>query len=238
MTELEPKTVSELSLPACRVLVAEPSVTLRLLIRGLLRQWGCVAETAAAGADLDSARQGFDLLVARRGLTVLGSSVAGAAADPWLAVSRPGDALAAPSPDRWVILPVQPRSLHQAVAQCLQSNGQDAIDPDAIAALWGDVSNPVFGRVAAVFLSEMRSRLSVLRRALAQDDRDSLQLEAHSVGSSAANVGCMAITRAARNLEAAVAAGLSDDFGTLTAMLIARTERDLPVLANLARAPA
>lgn len=233
MSDFESEPASDLTLPPCRILVADGSVTLRLLVRGLVRQWGGVAEAVPAATQAEAARDGFDLLITRRT-----SACSASVKDHWLIVLACNDALGAADAERWVMLPLQPRDLHAVIALSLRPEDETrGIDFGCIQMLWGDAGNPVFRRVAGVFLGEIPRRLHALRGALAQGDTKALLREAHSVGSAAANAGCMAIARTARNLEAAVAAGLEEDYAVLAATLITGSDRDLPLLASIVRMP-
>jgi len=112
------------------------------------------------------------------------------------------------------------------------------VDTTAIVELWGSLDHPGFRQVANAFLGEIDKRLHSVVESLATGNRKQLHLEAHSVGSAAANVGGLAMSRAARALEAVALDGDVEQLRMLVDALETVSRRDLPAIRQLAVTPA
>ena len=86
-------------------------------------------------------------------------------------------------------------------------------------------------------LGEIEKRVHSMVESLASDNRKQLHLEAHSVGSAAANVGGMAISRASRALEAVALDGDPATLRSLVEAVETACRRDLPAIRKLASNP-
>lgn len=223
------------------VLVIETSQTLGLMICSLLRRWGFVAEqaTQAAPPDLTVAR--FDLMISepmlREPILERVRQDARAIGVPWLAL-LPSEATGlSADAEGWVQKPIRPQELHDAVLLCLKRSMRgrktDGVDIDAIVALWDSTESATFRKVARVFLGEMEQRLKAMTEALETQNRGGLLIEAHSVGSAADNMGCTALARAARALEAEAGLAPLPELATLAQAVRSCAQRDLPTLARL-----
>lgn len=212
-----------------RVLVIERSAAVALMLCGLLRRWGVEAvHEAPEGA---SAPGDFNLVIADPAERSERLAALRAAGVPWLALMPAGQA-AAGDADGWVVKPVRAEDLRAAVEACLKQGG-DGIDEGVVAALWDGVDDPKFRMVAEAFLGEMAERLAAIAAALAAEDRGRVLIEAHSVASAAANVGGMAMSRTARELENLAQSAPFAQLRSLGERLRALCGRDLPALRRL-----
>lgn len=213
-----------------RVLVIERSTAVALMICGLLRRWGFEAAHEVPGQVVAPGR--FDLVIADpadNGPRLSALREDGAA---WLAL-MPAGAAEAGDADGWVVKPIRAEDLRAAVEACMGHDEAPGIDHAAIEELWGGVADPKFRMVAETFLGEMEQRLTAITEALAAEDRKRVLIEAHSVGSAAANVGGTAMSRTARELENAA---VTSDWAQLRAYaeaLLTACRRDLPLLRTL-----
>jgi HPt (histidine-containing phosphotransfer) domain-containing protein len=82
-----------------------------------------------------------------------------------------------------------------------------ALDPEAIARLRRLGGDDLAGTLAAMFLDLAPRRLEAARAGLASGDADAVRRAAHSLKSSAGNVGAFAVLEAADRLEAAAEKG-------------------------------
>lgn len=213
-----------------RVLVIERSTAVALMVCGLLRRWGFEAAHEVPGRSVAPGR--FDLVIADpadQGARLSMLREEGAA---WLAL-MPAGAAEAGDADGWVVKPIRAEDLRGAVEACLAPREPVGIDLAAIEELWGGVSDPKFRMVAETFLGEMQQRLSAITAALAGEDRKRLLIEAHSVGSAAANVGGTAMSRTARELESAASTADLAQLKACTDALLTACRRDLPLLRQL-----
>lgn len=216
-----------------RVLVIDASLTVSLMICGLLRRWGHVAETQLpdCACDLviaDPATADPRLAeLRRRGV-------------PWLALLSAGHTRDAADAAFWVHKPIQSAELHTAVSRCLGPARPAAtvsgIDVVAIGELWESPENEGFRLVAKAFLREMDQCLAQVARALAEGDRRRLAREAHSVVGAAANVGAPQISQAARAVEEAAPHAGPERLRALVDQLTLISRRDMPVLLGLIEA--
>lgn len=213
-----------------RALVLDASPTVTLVVCGLLRRWGWRADAAPPPDDLAE----IALVIADPAAAPARLAALRAAGIPWVALlarealDQAGDA------DAHAEKPVRAPELEQAVAAALAA--ARPIDPDAIAELWGSAEDVIYRRVAAVFATEMQDRLAAIAQAAAADDRGRLLIEAHSIGSAAANVGAARISHTARLLEAAIPGADAALIASRAAAVLAIAARDLPALRALAGA--
>jgi HPt (histidine-containing phosphotransfer) domain-containing protein len=218
---------------AVRILVIDASITVSLMICGLLRRWGYRAETrfAEPGCDLVIA----DPATADPRLTALRRQGV-----PWLALLSAGDARDAADAAFWVHKPIDAAELQDAVIRCLQEScvapAAESIDVAVIAELWESPDNPAFRRVAAAFVRELQQALGMIAQSLHAQDRRRLAREAHSVVGAAANVGAVHISRAARAVEEAAPHAGVERLHALAEQLAAISRRDLPALQGLIEA--
>ena len=216
-----------------RILVIDVSLTVSLMICGLLRRWGHVAETQLP----DSA---CDLVIADPATADPRLAELRRRGVPWLALLSAGTMREAADAAFWVHKPIQSAELQTAVTRCLETATAappvSGIDVGVIGELWESAENAGFRMVAKAFLREMDQCLAQVNRALAEEDRRRLAREAHSVVGAAANVGAPEISQAARAIEeAAPHAGL-ERLRALVDQLTVISRRDMPVLHGLIEA--
>jgi len=222
-----------------RVLVIDRNVTVALMVCSLLRRWGFQVERDKAAGEVYPEAD-WDLLLAdptsnperlgalrRRGV-------------PWVALISAGDSRETADAAAWIYKPIEAGELQEAIRRALtaDTSGTDVgVDTSAIVELWGSVDHPGFRQVANAFLGEIEKRLHSVIDSMATNNRRQLHLEAHSVGSAAANVGGMAISRAARALEAVAMEGDHLTLRELVDALETACRRDLPAIRRLALPP-
>jgi HPt (histidine-containing phosphotransfer) domain-containing protein/CheY-like chemotaxis protein len=212
-----------------RILVIDASPTVSMMICGLLRRWGYLADTGMTEAD-------YDLVIADPALADSRVAALRRRDVPWLALLSAGHTRDAADAVFWVHKPIQSSELQDAVARCLEAppaTPADGIDVTAIAELWGSVENPGFRQVAKAFLTELATCLAMIGKALDAEDRRRLAREAHSVVGAAANVGVPQISRAAHAVEDAAPHAGPERLRALIDQLAAASRRDVPVLRAL-----
>ncbi len=223
-----------------RMLVIDSNITVAMMVASLLRRWGHIAERDT-GAPEFGHEPDWDLVLAdptanpdrlgalrRRGI-------------PWVALISAGDSRETADAMAWVYKPIEAGELHDAITRALASNSAGTtagVDTTAIVELWGSLDHPGFRQVANAFLGEIDKRLHSVVESLATGNRKQLHLEAHSVGSAAANVGGLAMSRAARALEAVALDGDVEQLRMLVDALETVSRRDLPAIRQLAVTPA
>jgi HPt (histidine-containing phosphotransfer) domain-containing protein/CheY-like chemotaxis protein len=222
-----------------RVLVIDRNVTVALMVCSLLRRWGFEAERDRGEGEVYP-EPDWDLVLAdpasnperlgglrRRGVA-------------WVALISAGDSRETADAAAWIYKPIEAGELQEAIRRALtaETTGTSVgVDTSAIVELWGSLDHPGFRQVANAFLGEIETRVQSIVESLANDNRKQLHLEAHSVGSAAANVGGMAISRAARALEAVALEGDTTVLRGLVEAVENACRRDLPAIRGLAVAP-
>ncbi len=213
-----------------RILVIDASLTVSMMMCGLLRRWGYQADTKLTDS-------GYDLVIADPALADPVVAELRRRGVPWLALLSAGHTRDAADAVFWVHKPIQASELQDAVARCLAEQvaapASDGIDLDAIAALWESVENPGFRLVAKAFTTELEKCLAMIAEALAAEDRRRLAREAHSVVGAAANVGAPQIAVAARAVEDAAPHAGPERLRALIDQLASTSRRDLPALRAL-----
>jgi CheY-like chemotaxis protein len=220
-----------------RILVIDRNVTVALMVSSLLRRWGFQVERDKGEVYPEP---DWDLILAdptsnserlgalrRRGV-------------PWVALISAGDSRETADAAAWIYKPIEPGELQEAIRRALVSDisGTNVgVDTSAIVELWGSLDHPGFRQVANAFLGEIDKRQISVVESLASGNRKQLHLEAHSVGSAAANVGGMAISRAARALEAVALEGDIATLRELADALETACRRDLPAIRRMAAPP-
>ena len=204
------------------ILLVESSPTVAMHLRLLLERQGHRVRLAADPCQADLAEDHDDLLIidARAaGAAALAEHFA-AALLPVLALSRSGDKLAAATTT--LDLPITSASLQAALTRCLPAP-PPAIDAELIAELWDGLDNPVFPKVARMFIIELQDRAERISMALPLGDYAAVELHAHSIKGAAAHVGVPAIAKAAARLEIRAARGehaaLAHRFACLQAVI-------------------
>jgi HPt (histidine-containing phosphotransfer) domain-containing protein len=224
--------------PTRRVLVIDRNATVALMICGLLRRWGFHAERDKTPAgDSGVGETDWDLVIADPQGAPARLAALRRQGVPWIALVSAGDARDSADAASWIYKPIESSELQDAVTRCLDSKPATTnagVDTSAIVELWGSLDHAGFRQVANAFLGEIETRLISIAEALATNNRKTLHLEAHSVGGAAANVGGVAIARAARAVEAIALDGDLARLRALVDVLETTSRRDLPALRRLA----
>jgi HPt (histidine-containing phosphotransfer) domain-containing protein/CheY-like chemotaxis protein len=189
-----------------RILLVEGSPTVAMHVRLLLERQGYSVRLAADPCQADLANDHDDLLIidAR---TPGGSALAehfAAALLPVLALSPSGERLAMATAT--LDLPVTSAALQAALKRCLPAP-PPPIDTGMIAELWDGMNNPMFPKVARIFINELQDRAERIAQAVPRGDCAAVELQAHSIKGAAAHVGVPAIAQAAARLEIRAARG-------------------------------
>lgn len=214
------------------ILLAEDSAAIRLLVRAHLTRWGFAVHAVPCDETAVQAlrERSFDLAII--GATAPGAAALAAACDgivPILALVTPGNTILGAAAE--AALPIDPAALRRTIHGCLAQ----AIDADAIAGQWESPANPVFQRIARVFIAEVRSRLEILAPLIAAGDMRRIENEAHAIKGAAANVGLAAMRGAAAGLEAAAAQADSGAVARMDERLRTTTAEGLAALETLLR---
>jgi HPt (histidine-containing phosphotransfer) domain-containing protein len=189
-----------------RILLVEGSPTVALHLRLLLERQGHCVRLAADPCQADLAYDHDDLLIIDAripGASALAEHFA-AALLPVLALSPSGEKLAMATAT--LDLPVTSAALLIALKRCLPAP-PPPIDTGIIAELWNGMDNPVFPRVARIFINELRDRAERIAQAVPRGDCAAVELQAHSIKGAATHVGVPAIAEAAARLEIRAARG-------------------------------
>lgn len=116
-----------------------------------------------------------------------------------------------------------------------EGDSATALDPVAIARLRRLGGDVLTGRMASLFLELAPQRLSEARTGLAAGDHDAVRRAAHSLMSSAGNVGANAVLEAAGRLEDGAERGLPvEELGPIFSAVEHAFEKVRPELAALA----
>jgi HPt (histidine-containing phosphotransfer) domain-containing protein len=216
------------------VLLAESSAATAMLVRTLLTRWGFAVHATPCDATAlrHLEKQSFDLAIvdATGGDAAMIVAVCVASGVPVLALVTEGFRLDGATVD--LPLPLSAASLRDAVDQCLPPIGTD-LDPAAIALLWERPDNPIFHRIARVFIGEIGTRLASIAAALAAGDLKRIETEAHSIKGASGNVAAHVVRDAAARLEAAAANGDTAALPALTDALRAAADRGIAALERL-----
>jgi len=184
--------------PAPAILLIEASATVALYITAVLQRMDlAVQRLDPAAASIALADNAFAIAILGAPAAALVPACAQAGV-PVLALCPAGESI--PGATATLALPLDPAALKAAVTACLPPQ---PLDHAAIVALWNDVANPIFKRIAAVFLDELATRLTHLSSLSAGTNRADVLHEAHAIKGSAANVGATALSSAALALETA-----------------------------------
>lgn len=223
-----------------RMLVIDTNITVAMMVCSLLRRWGheAVRDTGPGGSPHEP---DWDLVLADPSANPERLGTLRRKGIPWVALISAGDSRETADAMAWVYKPIEAGELHDAITRALVSDtaGSGAgVDTTAIVELWGSLDHPGFRQVANAFLGEIDKRLHSVVESLATGNRKQLHLEAHSVGSAAANVGGLAMSRAARALEAVALDGDVEQLRMLVDALETVSRRDLPAIRRLAVNPA
>ena len=118
--------------------------------------------------------------------------------------------------DDYVSKPVAMERLIAALRRAVDHHGRSAptpspgIEPSALGVLERDIGPGAVREVVDSYLRDAPERIAALRAGLAAHDARTVAREAHTLKSSSATVGAMAITEIAAELEAAAAVAISD----------------------------
>ena len=221
------------------VLVIDRNVTVALMVGSLLRRWGFQVERDTGRGEVFP-EPDWDLVVADPQSNPDRLSALRRKGVPWVALISAGDARETADAAAWLYKPVEASELQDAITRALSnetSGTSVGVDTAAIVELWGSLDHPGYRQVANAFLGEIEKRVHSMVESLASDNRKQLHLEAHSVGSAAANVGGMAISRASRALEAVALDGDPATLRSLVEAVETACRRDLPAIRKLASNP-
>ncbi len=216
------------------VLLAENSAATAMLVRTLLTRWGfAVTATPCDTAALRQlAVQSFDLAIV--GATGSDASVVAAACIsscvPVVALVTEGFRLGGAAVD--LPLPFNAASLRHAVDRCLSHANAD-LDAAAIGLLWERPDNPIYHRIARVFIGEIGIRLASIAEAMAAGDLKRMETEAHSIKGAGGNVAAHAVRDAAALLEAAASRGDTQSLPVLIDALRVAADRGIVALRRL-----
>ncbi len=222
-----------------RVLVIDRNITVALMVCSLLRRWGFQAERDKGEGEVFP-EPDWDMVLADPTGTPDRLGALRRKGVPWVALISAGDSRETADAAAWIYKPIEAGELQEAIRRALTSDTSGSgvgVDTSAIVELWGSLDHPGFRQVANAFLGEIEKRLHSVVESLASDNRKQLHLEAHSVGSAAANVGGMAISRASRALEAVALDGEPSMLRELVDSLETACRRDLPAIRRLAVPP-
>jgi len=221
---------------ARRVLVIDRNITVALMVGSLLRRWGFQVERDSGGSDVYP-EPSWDLIVADPQSNPDRLSALRRRGVPWVALISAGDVRETADAAAWIYKPIEAGELQDAINRALTSETSATsvgVDTAAIVELWGSLDHPGYRQVANAFLGEIDKRVVSMVDSLANGNRKQLHLEAHSVGSAAANVGGMAISRASRALEAVALEGDVANLRALVESVETACRRDLPAIRKLA----
>ncbi len=216
------------------VLLAESSAATAMLVRTLLNRWGFAVHATPCDAAVSRhlEKQSFDLAIvgATGNDAAMVAAACVAAGVPVLALVTEGFRLDAAMAA--VSLPLSGASLRDAVDRCLSRPAAD-LDPDAISLLWERPDNPIYHRIARVFIGEIGIRLVQIAEAMAAGDLKRVETEAHSIKGASGNVAAHAVRDAAAGLEAAAARGDTLALPALADTLRAAADRAIAALERL-----
>lgn len=223
-----------------RILLAVDGQTVASFAAALLQKWGyTIAARATAAEAMTLVGDGhFDLAIIEASAAEA-SLIAGtcmAASCPVIAL-RTGN-LTVPGVLFYAAIPFVPEAFRATIAASLArtataATGDGGIDPAIIIDLWGGLDNRGFLTVSAVFLVELRDRLTKIDSLLDSGSRRSLELEAHSIKGAASNVGAVDIRDCAKRLEGAALQGSTEDVHQLAKDLHVASERGIQALEKI-----
>jgi HPt (histidine-containing phosphotransfer) domain-containing protein/CheY-like chemotaxis protein len=222
--------------PQRRVLVIDRNTTVSLMVASLLRRWGYAVQRDIADSEAGP-EQDWDLLVADPQANPDRLAALRRRGVPWVALISAGDARDTADAAAWIYKPVEAGELQDAIGRALagtQGASTVGVDTQAIVELWGSLDHPGFRQVANTFLGEIDKRVRSMADSFVNGNRKQLHLEAHSIASAAANVGGMAISRAARAVELVALDGDPAQLRTLVDAVESACRRDLPAVRKLA----
>ena len=216
------------------VLLAENSAATVLLIRTLLTRWGFGVQVtrcdATASRLLEEQRFVLAVIGATESAAAMLTADCVSAGLPVLALTTEGLRLEGATAE--LRLPVNAVSLKDAVNRCLTRSDSE-LDPDAIALLWESSDNPIYHRIARVFIGELGTRLARIAEGIAAGDLKAVEIEAHSIKGASGNVAAHAVCDAAARLEEAAARGNVGVLPVLAGALRVAAERGIVALERL-----
>ena len=120
--------------------------------------------------------------------------------------------------DDYLSKPLRPEALDEVLAHWLGQPVSSVLDRTFLAALAKDVGGEeVVEEICDLFLSDIDVRVAAMRRAAEAGDTDTLRTAAHQLKGSASNIGAVAVSSAAADVERiANADGLDGVDGALT----------------------
>jgi len=120
--------------------------------------------------------------------------------------------------DDYLSKPLRPEALDEVLAHWLGHPVSSVLDRTFLAALAKDVGGEeVVEEICDLFLSDIDVRVAAMRRAAEAGDTDTLRTAAHQLKGSASNIGAVAVSSAAADVERiANADGLDGVDGALT----------------------
>lgn len=110
------------------------------------------------------------------------------------------------------------------------TGGEEILDPAAFARLreWG--GDDLLGKIVALFLENAGERLAEVEEGFSEGDLDRVERGAHSLKSSSANVGGVALQQVSARLEAAAEGRDEDEVAAILPEFRARFEDTLKAL--------
>ena len=109
------------------------------------------------------------------------------------------------------------------------------MDPSVLRALAREIGDEAIGReICDLFVAETTPRLQQLRTAVRDGDAEALRVGAHTLKGSASNVGAVAVSSAAAEIERRARAGELEDMDTVLTRLADAVELTRAALGKTA----
>jgi PAS domain S-box-containing protein len=113
--------------------------------------------------------------------------------------------------DDYLSKPLKGDTLHEVLERWIDAAGPTAVDHAFLAGLAEDLGGEeVVAEICDLFLSDIDLRVEKMRAAAESGDRETLRSGAHQLKGSASNIGAVAVSEAAAELERLVKAGKLD----------------------------
>jgi two-component system, sensor histidine kinase and response regulator len=237
-----------------QVLIIEPSKTVAMVMQALLSQAGLTVDRAdtAGQALVRLATTVYDAILADAamalpdGRNLLQALREDGAAPPVPVIALLGQDVTTFREDLVDTIPLKKpvtrTDLLNAVDAAL-GNRQDAgadlplLDRDTMAQLWPSDNEPLFRRVAAIFLDEMEKRCAAIDRASSVLNRDTIRREAHGLKGAAMNLCAARLAAIAGELETSSETAPQATLARYAARLRSAATATSPVLHELIDRP-
>ena len=110
--------------------------------------------------------------------------------------------------DDYLTKPLRAETLDEVLERWIDAPGPAVMDRGYLASLAKDIGGEdVVAEICDLFLSDIDPRVDELRRAAEAGDRETLRAGAHQLKGSASNIGAVAVSGAAAELERLAKAG-------------------------------